>query len=130
VPKAQLIFTTVIQDSQEFGSNNEHMVSKVFFDLRVGGDLYTGLAADVKQTIGIEYEHAPLEVSMPQSLAGSVSYAEFRKLVEQYYRESFSSSGSVFRFGPGTKARMMHNVVDHRSAVEIEFLDSPGKVGW
>ena len=130
MPKAQLIFTTIIQDSQEFGSNNEHMVSRVFFDLRVGGDLHAGLAADVKQVIGTEYENAPLLVSMPQSLAGSVSYADFRKHVEQYYRESFGSSGSAFRFGPGTKVRTMHNVVSCRSVAEIEFLDSQRKAGW
>ena len=130
MPKAQLIFTSIIQDSQEFGSDNEHMVSQVFFDLRVGADLHTGLAADIKQTVGDDYENAPLEVSMPQSLAGSVNYAEFRKLVEQYYRESFGSTGSAFRFGPGTKVRMMHNVVSRRSVAEIELLDSQRKNGW
>lgn len=130
MPKAQMIFTTIIQDSQEFGSNNEHMVSRVFFDLRIGADLHTGLAVDIKQTVGDEYEHAPLEVSMPQSLAGSVSFVDFRKHVEQYYRESFGSTGSAFRFGPGTKVRMMDNIISRRSVAEIEFLDSQRKAGW
>jgi hypothetical protein len=130
MPKAQLIFTTIIQDSQEFGSNNEHMVSRIFFDLRVGGDLHNGLAADVKQTVGADYENDPLEVSLPHSLAGSVIFEDFRKHVEQYYRESFGSSESAFRLGPATKVRMMHNVVNRRSVAEIEFLDSQRKAGW
>ena len=130
MPKALLIFNTIIQDSQEFGSNNEHMVSQVFFDLRVGADLHTGLAADIKQAVGDDYENAPLEVSMPQSLADSVNYAEFWKLVEQYYRDSFGSTGSAFPLGPGAKGRMMHNVVNRRSVAEIELLDSQHKAGW
>ena len=130
MPKAQLIFTTIIQDSQEFGSNNEHMVSRVFFDLRVGSDLHTNLAADVKQTVGADYEHDPLEVSLPQSLAGSVSFADFRKHVEQYYRDSFGSIGSAFRLGPGAKVRMMHNVVSRRAVAEIDLNDGHGPAGW
>ena len=31
--KARVTFRKCIQDSQEYGSNNEYMVSRVFFDL-------------------------------------------------------------------------------------------------
>ena len=127
--KALLIFNTIIQDSQDFGSNNAHMVSRVFFDLRVGADLHVGLATDVKQAVSDDHENAPLEVSLPQSLAGYVSFIDFREHVEQYYRESFGSSESSFRIGPGTKARMMHNVVNRRSVAELEFFDSQRKNG-
>ncbi len=123
--KALLIFTSILQDSQELGSSSEHMVSRVLFDLRIGSDLHTDLHADVKQTIGTEYGHSPLEISMPQSLVGSISYEEFRELVEQYYRESFGPSGSALSFRPGSQVRMMDNVVSRRSAQEIEYLNSP-----
>jgi hypothetical protein len=106
------------------------MVSRVFFDLRVGGDLHTDLSADVKQPVSAGDEHVPLEVSLPNSLSGSVDFADFRKLVEQYYRESFGSTGSAFRIGPGTKVRMMHNVVNRRSVAELDFLDSQRKADW
>jgi len=130
MPKAQLVFTTIIQDSQEFGSNSQHMVSRLFFDLRVGNDLHTGFSVDIKQKVGDECGHVPLEVSMPHSLAGSISFIDFRKHVEHYYRESFGSTASAFQFGPGAKVRMMHNVVSRRSVAEIEFLDGRRKAGW
>jgi len=129
MPRAQLIFTMVIQDSEEFGSDSDFMVSRVFFDLRVGIDLHTGLHADIKQALGPEYEDPPLLVSIPQSLAGSVSYEEFRKHVERYYRESFGSSGSAFRIGKGTKVRTKDNIISRRSVADIEFLDGPDKAG-
>ena len=130
MPKAQLIFTTIIQDSQDFGSNNEHMVSRVFFDLHVGSDLHTGLFTDIKQTVGADYERDPLEVTLPQYLADSVSFTEFRKLVEQYYREALGSTGSAVRFGPGAKVRMMHNIINRRPVADIEFFDGRGPAGW
>jgi hypothetical protein len=129
VPKALLIFNTIIQDSQEFGSSNQHMVSRVFFDLRIGADLHTGLAADVKQRVGDDHEHAPLDVSMPQSLAGSISYEDFRDFVERYYRDSFTPPTSSYGFGPGTRIRIMHNVVNRRSVEEIEFFGGQKKNG-
>ena len=130
MPKAQLVFTTIIQDSQEFGSNGQYMVSRLFFDLRVGNDLHTGFSADIRQKVGDDREHAPVEVSMPHSLAGSISLIDFRKHVEQYYRESYGSTASAFQFGPGTKVRMMHKVVSRRSVAEIEFFDSQRKADW
>ena len=46
----------LIQDSRDYGSNDEHMVSRVFFDLEVDGKRYTGLHADIKQTVGSLFE--------------------------------------------------------------------------
>jgi hypothetical protein len=34
--KAKVTFRKLIQDSQEYGSNDEHLVSRVFFDLEIG----------------------------------------------------------------------------------------------
>ena len=84
--KGKLVFTRVIQDSQDYGSDDEHMVSRVFFDLEVGGDVRRGLYADVKQTVGTSYETAPLEVSFPQGYKGPLDCGVFRSHVETYYR--------------------------------------------
>jgi len=64
--KARVIFNKCIQDSQDYGSNDEHMVSRVFFTLEVGDRRYDGLYVDVKQTVGSSYEDGPIEVSSPK----------------------------------------------------------------
>ena len=129
MPKALLIFNMIIQDSQEFGSNNMEMVSRVFFDLRIGSDLNTGFSADVKQPIGADHERDPLEISLPKSLVGAIHSEDLRDFVERYYRESLAPPTSSYGFGPGTRIRMMHNVVSRRSVEEIEFLDIQHRAG-
>ena len=63
-------FNSLLQDSQDLGSDDEHMVSRVFFDLEFRGETFIGLHADVKQTVGARFESAPLEVSKPDGYHG------------------------------------------------------------
>jgi hypothetical protein len=130
MPKVLLIFNKIIQDSREFGSNNQHTVSRVFFDLRIGANLRTDFSSDIKQRAGADNESDPLEVSVPQSLANLVDYSELRTLVEQYFHASFGSAGSAFQIGPGTDIRMMHNIVNRNEVAEIEFIGRKEESGW
>ena len=52
MPHAKITFHELIQDSQDYGSNDEHMVSRVFFDLEFDGETKRGLYAHVKQPVG------------------------------------------------------------------------------
>jgi hypothetical protein len=129
--KGKLVFTRVIQDSQDYGSDDKHMVSRVFFDLEVGGDVRRGLYADVKQTVGTSYETAPLEVSFPRHYKGPLDYGVFRSHVETYYREGFGSRGQGFRLGPGEKnIRMRNNSYVSTKVVDIEVDDHREPWGW
>jgi hypothetical protein len=57
-------FEKAIQDSQELGSTDEHMISRLFFKVRVDEQEFTGLHCRVKQMVGAQYESdSPLEVS-------------------------------------------------------------------
>jgi len=38
--KAKVIFHQCIQDSQEYGSDDEHMVSRIFFILEIGEERF------------------------------------------------------------------------------------------
>jgi len=62
---AKISFRELIQDSQDYGSDDEHMVSRVFFDFEIEGSVHSNLYADVKQPVGSSFETAPLEVSRP-----------------------------------------------------------------
>jgi len=38
--KAKIIFYKCVQDSQDYGSDDEHMVSRVFFNLEIGEERF------------------------------------------------------------------------------------------
>lgn len=63
--KATITFTKCIQDSQDYGSDDEHMASRVFFDLEMDGQTHPGLHVDVKQVVGSSYETGDIEVGRP-----------------------------------------------------------------
>ena len=109
MPEAIIRFSKCIQDSQDYGSDDEHMVSRVFFSVEAAGVTYPDLSCDVKQTVGEPFESAPLEVSRPQGYDGSLDYTPFREAVEAYYRSLVGSKGSGIRISGGGNIRMRHN---------------------
>lgn len=48
MPTDKLTLHKLIQDSQEYGSNDEDMISRVYFDFEADGQTYEGLYADIK----------------------------------------------------------------------------------
>ncbi len=76
--KATVTFNRLVQDSQDYGSNDEHMVSRVFFTLEIDGTKHE-LYADIKQTVGSSYETGPIEVSKPHGYSGPFSHQEFQR---------------------------------------------------
>jgi len=47
--KSKLVFTQVIQDSQDFGGDDEHMVSRVFFNVEAGDKVLKGLCSELSR---------------------------------------------------------------------------------
>ena len=78
--KAKIHFHQCIQDSQELGSDNEYMVSRVFFSIELPDKRIDDLCANIKQTVGSEFENSPLEVGPPQNLKGiNIDYPGIRE---------------------------------------------------
>ena len=122
MPTATITFRECIQDSQDFGSDDEHMVSRVVLDLAAEGRTFPNLTVDVKQTVGSSYESGPLEVSRPRGYDGSLDNEPFRKAVERYYRSQVGSGGSGIRIGPGSaNLRMRNNRFISRAEVSFEY---------
>jgi hypothetical protein len=128
--KGKLIFTGIMQASQEYGTDDEHMVSRVYFDIEIEGKPQRGLYVDVKQAVGSSFEGGPIEVSLPKGYKGPISYTTFRDEVERYYRDSFGSSGRAFRFGPGSHVVFRNNLVQMVKVVEFEADDRSEPSGW
>src|SRR2546426_1903203 len=66
MPKVTVNFTRCVQDSQEYGSTDDHMVSRVFFTIETEGRSVP-CYADLKQTVGSDYLKGDIEVAPPKT---------------------------------------------------------------
>lgn len=116
-------FTSCVQDSQDYGSDDEYMVSRVFFSIECEGLHYTGLHADIKQAVDGNVETDPLEVTLPHGYDGPISYEAFRRAVSQYYRSLVASDGYGNQIG-GKNIRMRDNTFLMPRSVEFPLAGS------
>jgi hypothetical protein len=123
---AHVTFTRLVQDSQDFGSNDDHMVSRVFFDLEYGGKTHRDLYVDVKQTVGSNIESDPLEVGRVSDYSGPGNYTAFRAAVEKYFRSLVGSSGRGIRIVNASNVRMRNNTFVQQSLAEFEVTPQGG----
>ncbi len=122
MPIANITFFRCVQDSQEAGSDDEHMISRLFYTLEIDGNEFS-LYADIKQTVGSDYETAPLEVSFSVDYKGSFNYECFRQCAEKYYRSLVGSSVSGIRIQGGGNIRMKNNTFEQTFKCECEVTD-------
>jgi hypothetical protein len=121
-------FHRCIQDSQDYGIDDEHMVSRVFFTFTVAGKEHPDLYADIKQTVGSDFENGPIEVSRPHGYKGPFNYEAFRAVVEKYYRSFVGAQGRGIRISGGGNIRMRNNTFIQEMSFEFDVDES--EVGW
>jgi hypothetical protein len=119
--KAKVIFYQCNQDSQEYGSDDEYMVSRIFFTLEIGEERFEGLCADIKQTAGSDYDTAPIEVSQPHGYEGAFNHHAFRDCAEKYYRSCVGSETTGIEIEEGVRIRMYNNVFKKEMVCEFEI---------
>lgn len=119
MPTATVHFKELIQDSQNYGSDDKHMVSRVFFDLQVGDKKYPGAYANLKQAVGASASD-PIEVSPPAGYSGPFDHPAFQAAVETYFRSILGGSQSAAKRGPGAKALRIRDC-RHRKAASVTF---------
>lgn len=114
--RVQFHFSECIQDSQDYAAgDDEHMVSRVFFTIALGGQRRGDFMADLKQTVGDDYETGAIEVSPPRDKSGEtydgpMSHACFAQGAEKYFRSLVGSAGSGIHISGGsTNIRMRDN---------------------
>ena len=116
---ARVIFRYMVVDSQEYGSNDEHAVSRMFFDMSLGGHDYPGLSVDIKQSVGSNYEAGSLEISSPPGYVGRFNYTAFRAEVEKCYRSKIGSSGSAIHVSGQSGFRIYGSRFDLNVSADI-----------
>ena len=135
--KIKITFHKCIQDSQEYGSNDEYMVSRIFFSLEVTKiennvakvDKYDNLYADLKQVIGGKFERNPIEVSPPylssgEPYSGVMNYQAFRNAAEDYFRGLVGTKASGIHIGGGSNIRMYNNLFMKEYSVGFQASDT------
>ena len=123
--QAKISFFMCIQDSQEFGSDDEYMVSRVFFNMEIDGELKTDLYSNIKQTVGSNFEEGQIEVGFPVGITGPFNYEKFSDAAKKYYLKLVGSQGSGIKIGNGcSNIRMMHNIFKFPYNVEFEIPES------
>jgi hypothetical protein len=117
-------FTRLLQDSQEAGSTDEHMVSRVYFDLSIGDRKEGSFYVDVKQTVGAPMSADAIEVSPIRGYKGPMSYDAFAREVRAYFLACVGPTASGIRISPGAaNIRMRNNVFAMRRRVLIDVPD-------
>ncbi len=121
---ARVTFTKAIQDSQELGSNDEYMVSRLYFRLEVNSETRGDLCADLKQVVGASYEASNIEVGPPQGYDGPWNAHAFHAAATKYYLDCVGPNASGIRLGPAASARMQNNVFTKDVTAEFEVPDN------
>ena len=123
---AKLLLHQLIQDSQDYSSDDEHMVSRVFFDLEIDSKKHEGLYADIKQPVCSWFESSPLEVSSSANYKGPFNYEAFRNIVENYYRSLAGAGSFGIHIEGGSNIRMRNNRLAQSVAAEFEVQVAGG----
>lgn len=119
---ATITFRQCIQDSQDYGSSEEHMVSRVFFSMNYKGKSYDQLYVDLKQTVGSKFDPNTIEVSAPKNYDGPFGYQTFRSEVVSYYQNLIGSEGSFIKIANGCKnIRMRNNTLVETKTIQIDM---------
>lgn len=129
--KVRVVFHECIQDSQEYGSDDENMVSRVFFSIEVNGKQWSDKVyqADLKQMVGGEFAKNPIEVSLPydssgEFYSGPMNCELFRTGAESYFRNLVGSEGFGIYIEGGSHLRMQHNRFVKEGSVKFEAADT------
>ncbi|MDO6435852.1 hypothetical protein Q4534_00470 [Cyclobacterium sp. 1_MG-2023] len=115
--KIELNFCKIVQDSQDYGSNNEHMISRVYFT--VDEKEYE---CNVRQPYGesFSFEKDPIEVEAPEELKKIINYGQFRDEVENYFRKAVSANAHGIRIDGGMNIRMRNNTIENPHKTSID----------
>ena len=126
--KVHVLFKRIIVDLQElqcFEPSDDHMISRLFFDLEVGGNHYYDMMVEVKQPYGTQYESEPLEVSkMIGPYKGNWNHNDFSELVEKYYRSLIGKEGKSIKTTDKANNTLFKNcVIEQTEVFEFDIPD-------
>jgi hypothetical protein len=127
--KGKIYFFKCIQDSQEYGSDNEYMVSRVFFNVDINGKVKNNLYSDIKQTVGSKYSREFIEVRLPDGITGPFNYEDFANAARDYYLQMCGPNAKGIKIeGNCSNIRMRNNTFLIPYTAEFDIVN-PG-ISW
>jgi len=124
----KITFQKCVQDSLKYGSDDKHMVSRVFFIIEVDGKYFGDFSIDIKQLFGSDFKSTPIEFGTLEDYKGPLNYETFYKSVEDYYRELVGSAGRGIGIKVSDTFRMYNNPLVLAKTVEFQTVGSDA--GW
>ena len=124
---ATVAFRRCIFNSPEFGSDDDHVGSRVFFDLSVGEEAYANLYVDLRQLVREGAEQEPLLITHPANYSGPFNFPVFQGLVEFYYRHAVGGKWGMFGL-PGVGMRLENWAVEQEMLVQFEVFDDEEEI--
>jgi hypothetical protein len=110
MPNFTAKFHKLLQDSQDLGSNDDYMVSRVFFTLEVDGKNVGDYTAILKQAVGSDFNDANIEVGPPTNYDGPFNHQGFSRVAQHYFNTTIGAHGAGIRIeGPVREIRMRNN---------------------
>lgn len=121
--KALITFYRCVQNSQDLGTSDDHMLSSIHFYLDIAGKKRQDLYSIIKQTVGSNFNTSPIEVSAPIDYNEPFNYEAFRALVEKYYRKLVGSSNALISVSGNAKVHMQSNTFNMTETAELELKE-------
>ncbi len=109
MPLVEINVQKCIQDSQEFGSTDEHMMSRVFFSVELDGVPKGNDYCDIKQIVGSTYSSRNMEVGRPKEYRGPYDHRVFSDEIAAYFSRCVGSNGAGISFGKNAQNIRMRN---------------------
>ena len=127
---ATVAFRRCVVNSPDYGSNEEHVGSRIFFDLHIDETTLVNICVDVRQLARDGTENEPLLVSRPDGYDGPLNFSVFQRLVEFYYRQVVGVQWSMFA-NSNIRMCLEEWVLEHEMQVQFEVPDeeAPIEVG-
>ena len=129
IVNAKIHFQRCLQNMQDYGTNDEFMVSRVFYSVELPNRTIPELSVEVKQTAGDSFERGSIEVGSPEGTSlGKVNYLAFRDAVETYYRSLVGKQSHGIHVKGSASIIMRNNMFEYPMTVEIPIDTESG--GW
>lgn len=113
-------FQQIIVKSQEAGSTDEHMVSRVIFALDVDGQRKGAFYTDLKQTVGAPMAADAIEVGPPMGYQGRFDQNTFANEARKYFLEAVGPRGRVYQFASTSHVNIEDSIAVMPKTVTFE----------
>jgi hypothetical protein len=113
-------FEGIVVKSQEAGSTDDHMVSRVAFLLYVEGQRKGQFFTDLKQTVGAPMSSEAIEVGPPKGYDGPFEQNKFASAARDYFLDAIGPRGKVYQFASTAHVNIEDSIVEMPRTVNFE----------